>query len=315
MNNIAIVGASGFIGSRLTKKCLEEGDCVYAIVRSKEKLLHILIDVYGIDLDSCELHIIESDFDDYKNLKNKLPIDTHINVVYYLSWDGYGKHTNDYEIQISNIKPVCDCLEAIHPSKFIFASSLSEYMVKKSKYCRNQSVLTEKSCNVYGATKHSARLIAQAVANDFDIDFVSVAFANVFGPGDFSNRSTNSFIKKMLNNEQINLTEGNELYDWIYIDDCISSLLEVGWVGKNNEHFYIGNTPRQLKDIVYELKSIIGSQSKLNLGEYKTEFQMNYSNVHYEESFNRLVWSDRTSFEDSINETVHWVKKYLMGDR
>ena len=63
MSKYIVTGASGFIGNALTKKLLANGDEVWAIVRSKDKINN---------LDSEKLHIIEADFTQYSQLSDMI---------------------------------------------------------------------------------------------------------------------------------------------------------------------------------------------------------------------------------------------------
>ncbi len=48
------------------------------------------------------------------------------------------------------------------------------------------------------------------------------------------------------------------MYDWNYIDDCISGLMLAGEQGKSDSVYYIGSrTRRPLKEIVSELRDIL----------------------------------------------------------
>ena len=104
--------------------------------------------------------------------------------------------------------------------RFLFSTSFSEYMISEHEEKTHDEGAF---CNVYGSSKHAARVLAQAVAAQKGVKFISVAFANTFGPGDRSKRSTNLFIHRLLNGEALDLTEGIHLYDWNYIDDYFVS--------------------------------------------------------------------------------------------
>ena len=301
MKNIVIIGASGFIGQHLLKHYLDAGDNVTAVVPDPENL-------DDFQNEYKKLHVIKSYFEDFSSLSKKIHY-SPIDIVYYLAWGGYGAATNDYVEQIKNIKPLCDAISetAKHFCKrFVFSTSFSEYMISDLQdSSHNQGAF----CNVYGSAKHAARLMAQAVSAQNNITFISVAFANTFGPGDKSRRSTNLFLYKFLNNLPVDLTTGDHLYDWNYIDDTLNGLILAGEKGKGDSIYYIGNNERKpLRDIVLETRKILGSNSKINFGKYVEHFYVDYSCVDVHKLYRETGYLAKTSFEEAIKKTADWIK-------
>jgi len=80
---------------------LEKGAQVCAIVPDPEHL-----EEYK-KYDNFEL--VKAGFYDFDKISKKAKI-RDIDIFHYLSWGGYGKATNDYVIQIQNIKSICDAV-------------------------------------------------------------------------------------------------------------------------------------------------------------------------------------------------------------
>ena len=303
MNTVMIIGASGFIGQHLTRYYLERGCRVTAFVPDPERM-------YSLKEEYADKFVaVHATFDDFGNLSGLVDSNEAPDIFYYLAWGGYGRATNDYHEQIKNIKPVCDAIveaKKIGAKRFLFCSSLSEFMIKEG------SVLSHNEggvCNVYGSAKHAARLIAQAVASQQNMPFISVAFANTFGPGDCSHRSTNLFIHQLLSGQDINLTEGIHMYDWNYIDDCIEGLTLAGELGKPDSLYYIGSrTRRPLREIVTELRDIIAPNAKINFGKYHEDFYMDYSCLDVHKLYRDTGYLAKTEFREAIIATAEFVK-------
>ena len=303
VKSIMIIGASGFIGQHLTLHYLKKGCQVTAFVPDPGKM-----DSFQEDF-ADSFTAVPAVFDDFDTISERVGMVNAPDIVYYLAWDGYGKTTNDYREQIKNIKPVCDAIVEVKKmgaKKFVFASSLSEFMMKEGSTLNHAEGGV---CNVYGSAKHAARLMAHSVASQQALPFLSVAFANTFGPGDYSHRSTNLFIHQLITGQDINLTEGTHMYDWNYIDDCISGLTLAGEQGIPDSLYYIGSrTRRPLKEIVEQLRDILAPESKINFGKYREDFYMDYSCIDTHKLYRDTGYLAKTDFKDAVLATAQWVK-------
>ncbi len=300
MKKIVITGASGFIGQHLMKHYLKEGAYVCAIVPDPEN-----IEQYKT-YDNFE--VVKAGFEDFDKISDLTSL-KNVDVFYYLSWGGYGKATNDYAAQIQNIKPICDAVNEAAKmgcKRFLFSTSFSEYMISE------HATLAHKDgahCNVYGSAKQAARVMAHATAAQNGVPFLCVAFANTFGVGDRSHRSTNLFVHKLLKGEALDLTEGVHLYDWNYIEDTIEGLVLAGEKGKLDSVYYIGsNNLRPLKDIVGEVRDILAPDVEIRLGTYKEDFHVDYSSIDITKLYRDTGYQPKWRFRDAVIATSEWVK-------
>ena len=297
--NIAITGASGFIGQHLLRHYLEEGSHVVAIVPDPE------------NLDEFKKYngfeVVKAGFEDFDKIST-MTDSRDIDIFYYLSWGGYGKATNDYATQIQNIKPICDAVNEVSKmgcKRFLFSTSFSEFMISEhEKLTHNGGA----HCNVYGAAKQAARVMAHATAAQKGVPFLCVAFANTFGVGDRSHRSTNLFVHRLLNGEALDLTEGIHLYDWNYVEDTIAGLILAGEKGKVDSVYYIGsNNLRPLKDIVGEVRDIINPSVEIRLGTYHEDFHVDYSSVDITKLYRDTGYQPKWIFKEAVLKTAEWV--------
>ena len=300
MKKVIINGATGFIGKNLAKKLLAENVEVTAVVFDPENL---------DDIKCNNLKIIKAGFEDYEKLGEMIPHDDY-DIMFHLAWGGYGKATNDYKVQLMNVKATCDAVAAakeVGCKRFVFSSSFSEFMIPVgSENSHNDNGV----CNVYGAVKESARLTAQAVAYQKGIEMVSVAFSNTFGPGDYSTRTPNLFISKFQKHEDVDLTEGVDLYEWTFIDDTVDGLLAAAEKGKAGELYYIGsNNVRPLIDIVNDIREVIYPEGKINVGKYKEAFKCDYSSIDTFKLYRDTGFQAKCDFKESVLKLSDWLKE------
>lgn len=300
--NIVITGASGFIGQNLLRHYLEKGAHVCAVVPDPENLMNYK------QKYSDSLELVNAGFENFDRISEMAQI-RDIDIFYYLSWSGYGSATNDYAAQIQNIKPLCDAIceaSKMGCKRFLFSTSFSEFMISENEILSHNEGA---HCNVYGAVKQAARVVAHATAAQKGVPFLSVAFANTFGVGDRSRRSTNMFVHKLLKKQPLDLTEGIHLYDWNYIEDTIAGLVAAGEKGKVDSIYYIGsNECRPLKDIVSDVRDILAPEVEIRLGTYHEDFHVDYSSVDVTKLYRDTGYRAKWTFKDAVLATAEWVK-------
>ncbi|UDN59295.1 MULTISPECIES: NAD-dependent epimerase/dehydratase family protein [unclassified Clostridioides] len=300
MNRVVITGASGFIGKSLCKALIESKVFTYAIVRDSYKMKDLVSNKY--------IKIIEADFNCYEQIISNIEGD--IDVFYHFAWDGtYGQKLTNYELQLSNVKNTCDTLmlaTKLGCKKFIFAGTINQLEIKK--YMNMETCEPRLAC-IYGTSKLACEMMCKTLAYNNNIEFNTAIISSVFGPGDKSKMIQNVLIKKFIDNEKPKLVKGNYLYDWIYIDDVVNMLIEIGKKSVNFREYYIGNIElRTFKDIILEVKNIINPNLEITFGELNDTSVIDYSQINLNSVYEDTGYLPKCDFRESILKTVEWVK-------
>lgn len=300
MSVIIITGTGGFIGGNLARRLLETG-----------------VEVIGIDISSEKMQSLT----EYKKFTPLLSDDGLVyslqnvlggkkpDVFFHLAWHGYGKDTNNFDVQIKNVVCAYEMAQIagrINCKKFVLAESFHEY---QKNYYNNKETERSGSCSIYGASKTAAAAYVKVVCHNYNMSFNGAVFANVFGEGDYSNRTANYFISKLLNGEDLDLVRINKLYDWVYIDDVTEALIKTGEKGIDGKSYYIGKAIKPFRSIIEELRDILSPKSKLNFGAYDDTTYIDYSNINFNELFNDTGFFPKCDFRDSVLKTANWLKQ------
>lgn len=254
---VVVTGASGFVGSELIKELLHQKHDVIAVVRNKNLVKNIF---------SEEVRIIECPFEEYGLLSSK--IDENIDVFFHFAWAGTsGDIRGNVEAQMKNViftKEAVEQAKACNCKRFVYAGSIMEYEARE--------YLSQNACKpgrgyIYSTAKLSADYIARIMTQDLKMRYVNVVISNIYGSGEKSQRFLNSIVRKMLAHETIELTEGKQLYDFIYISDAVRAIALAGCYGEQADIYYIGNQQQKpLRDFVEVAKETLSSNSKLKYG-------------------------------------------------
>lgn len=128
--------------------------------------------------------------------------------------------------------------------------------------------------------------------------------------GEKSERFLNNTLKKMIQNENIPLTHGKQLYDFIYVTDAVKEIILVAEKEEEMQNYYIGNRNlRPLKEFVIEMKEVLNSKSDLEFG--KIPFngrELDYSNINMQ-WFEKWNYIPEVSFKEGILLTQNWIMR------
>lgn len=301
MKTAIVTGAGGFIGGALVQR-LSTDNFVYAVVLNEREKRRLPL--------SPNIQPIIGDLNDWEVIAEQLDTGKNIDSVYHLAWGGISStEYKSIEIQKENIEMslhTAVLAKTVSAKKFIFAGTNQEYLVSKSALDGTVS-----NASVYGVCKHCARDLCHVLLRD-TMEFNSTAFTNVFGPGDFSKRTANLFIGKLLRGEALDLIEGNDPYDWTFIDDAVEGLVAVGERGINGKQYYIGSRAiPKFKSILIKVRDTLCPSAELRFGKFADNTYTDYSKFDLDALYRDTGFECKADFRESILKTAEWVKHNL----
>ncbi len=299
----AITGATGFVGKQVVWELLSCGAEVVVFVRDTGKIPKEWENT--VEVVSCGLEELSKIKPDESRFGK-------IDYFFHFAWNGTsGNNRADIDMQLNNVRYTCDavCLAAgLGCKRFIYAGSIMEYEVFH--------LLTKDGCapglgNIYSTAKLTADFMARLTAVKHGIDFINVIISNIYGAGERSARFFNSTIMKMLRNEDIPLTEGKQLYDFIYITDAATMICRAGFYGRKNESYYIGNVVQKpLKEYILQMKKVSGSSSQLLFGKVPFSGEaLSYEEFDTKKAERELGYTPCVDFEQGIRNYIDWIER------
>ena len=201
---IVITGATGFIGSHLTRRLVELGRNVVVLYRTNS-------DMSRIEDLTKQIHLIKFEQD---TLAASLSAIQFTGVI-HLATD-YGRHT-------------CDIKEVFN-TNFILPTELLELAINKgakyfintdSFFCKaqfNYQILPEytysKTCFLGWAQKRAIQ-----------IHIANMQLEHVYGPRDNPTKFVPKLLRQILNpiSQEIKLTNGQQMRDFVFVDDVVDA--------------------------------------------------------------------------------------------
>ncbi|WP_270511970.1 NAD-dependent epimerase/dehydratase family protein [Holdemanella biformis] len=234
IKTIFVTGSSGFIGSNLCKRILNEESDVHVIG------LDNMNDYYDVRIKEARLNEL-SGYPNYTfikgNLADKELIDSifsqyHPSIVVNLGAQAGVRYsiTNPDAYIESNMLGFYNILEACrnYPVEhLVYASSSSVYgSNKKVPYSTDDKV--DNPVSLYAATKKSNELMAHAYSKLYNIPSTGLRFFTVYGPAGRPDMAYFGFTNKLVNGDTIKIFNyGNCKRDFTYVDDIVEGVIRV----------------------------------------------------------------------------------------
>ncbi len=215
---ILITGISGFIGRSLAEEIINR---------------NLPWDISGIDIkppvfyDSKFMEIINFDIVD---IRDKTAVNTYFaksqfdGVVHLAAVSRVVDAENDKDNCIATnlygSKYVVDNVAKQPNTWLLFGSSREVYGEQKVFPVKESA--KKRPINIYGKCKLKGELLVKEMICNYAI----LRFSNVYGNRyDICGRVIPAFVKQAINNETLYLEGGNQIIDFTYIDDTVSSII------------------------------------------------------------------------------------------
>ena len=334
--NIIVTGGYGFIGSYLIKELLKDKNVQVCNI---DKLTYSS-NKNTIDSSNKNFSFVKGDIADSKLLRN-IFLDFQPDVIFNLAAETHVDRSIDSPNAFikSNINGTFSLLHEgynywkLLPEdkklnfKFIQISTDEVY----GSLYKNEDPFDEnnlyKPNSPYSASKASADHLVRSWFKTYSFPSIITNTSNNYGPWQFPEKLIPLVISKCLKNEKIPVYgDGNQIRDWIRVEDNVSGLLKVLENGKIGEKYNIGaNCELKNIDVVNNICNILDNLIPKNKSSYSEliDFVKDRPGHDYRYAINnskikKLGWHQKYSWETSILETVRWYldnREFLLSNK
>ncbi len=298
--NIIIFGGTGFIGYHLIKRLAKRNFNIVSISKSKPRKNRKIKNVKYLNIDVTLKKNLNSIF--------KKKYDYVFNLAGYVD---HSKKILTLNTHYIFVRKLIKTLKNKKIKKFVQIGSSLEYADNKSPHKENLKLSRENFNSFYSLSKFLSTEFLTNQKLDNKINYLVVRPYLIYGPNQDENRIIPFVINKCIKNQKFDTSSGNQIRNFLYIDDFIDGLIELTFNNKiNNQIVNIGSYKN------YKIKTIIKKIIKLcekgkpNFGKIKLRKDENLISYPNLEKIKKLIkWSPNYQIDRGLIKTINYYKK------
>ena len=304
MTQYLITGASGFVGSNLIRKLIDENKEVTILIREDS-------DLWRINDLVPKIQTFKTDLSNYGKLE-KIISDIDPDFVYHLgTYGGYPFQTSIQKITQVNILNTINLFESLSKCNnlklIINFGSSSEYGPKSTSMNESDEAIP---ITPYGISKLTQTKFAKFYSKNMNLPIVTLRLFSVFGPFEEPGRLIFDIMTSVIKGKTIELSSPFPRRDFVYVSDVIQAI-ETAIHAKNiiGEIFNIGTgVMRSVQDVVNNVLEIAKSNNKIS---WKIKQKRVFDDMtpwvsDTEKTKKILKWEPKYSFSDGLLLTYKW---------
>jgi UDP-glucose 4-epimerase len=228
-----VTGGTGFIGAHVIRLLIEHGDRAIAFdVSPDRKLLDEVLGAFSKD----QVTIIAGDITDAAQVSRACAEYGVEKIIHTAAIIGGEDPALTTRVNCDGTVNVFEAARQLHIKKVVFASSVAVFGPQEryaEEYVPNDA--PHFPVSVYGATKSFCEACGQFYFSKHGIDTVGIRLPHIYGLGRTRGigRQVDDelFIKPVLLGVPGRAPFGDDVHNWLYVEDAARALVTAAWVG------------------------------------------------------------------------------------
>lgn len=327
-----VTGASGFIGSFVCERLLEDGWRVVG--------LDCMSDYYDVSMkEARESNLLQNenyrsihDRVDTPNLLMTLFEQERPDTVIHLAAQAGVRHSiyNPRSYLESNIIGTFELLEAAraYPPRHMLLASTSSVYGANTVMPNQETIKADHQTSFYAATKKSTEAMAHSYAHLYGLPITMFRFFTVYGPWGRPDMALFKFTKAIMNDDPIDVYNFGDMHrDFTYVDDLVQAItLLINAVPENNaERQYLNDSLSpvapfrvvnigsgdsvQLTDFLEAIEAATGKRANRNLMPMQAgDVLATWADASLLQAL--TGYSPETSIQEGVTKFVEWYRDF-----
>ena len=306
--NILITGGLGFIGSHIANKLLENNEVVIldnlstGNINNLDNPNHENLKIIKQDIRNTNLDELTSDIDYIFHLAAMASVPLSID-----------KPVECNDINLNATVKLLKSSVDNGVEKIVFSSSSSVYGQNKNMPLKESE--QPQPMSPYAASKASCELYLQSFYDSHGLNYTSLRYFNVFGPGQDKNSQyaavIPNFISALLEGNQPEIYgDGEQTRDFVHVKDIVRANINAAESNFNRIVNIASGEKLSINQLYEIVKNTLESDLEpLYLPERQGDIKHSLADITQMKKINLKI--DTTDFEKQLTETIEWFKTIL----
>ena len=308
--NIVITGGSGFVGSYLCEKLINDGHKIIVI----DNLLTGSTENINNLLDNENFSFIEHDVQDHIEIEDK--VDYVLHFASAASPKAYTEHPVN-TLKAGSVGTINTLgLAKKHSAEYLLASTSEVYgdpliSPQNEEYWGNVNPNGERS--MYDEAKRFAEAAVATYSRSYGLKTKIVRIFNTYGPRMQLNdgRVVTNFIVQALRNENITIYgDGTQTRSFSYVEDTVAGIISL-MNSTEYDVFNIGN-PNEMTvgELAEKIIKLTDSTSEIKYLELPND-DPKQRKPDITKAKTKLNWEPKVNLDEGLAKTITWVEEQL----
>lgn len=295
MMKILITGSTGYVGQILLPKLIDLKYKIFEVTIEPEKSKSLYAD------KTQQFYFSDNTLIKLSSEVEKFGPDVVIHLASYLT--SSDKYNDMIRLLDANINFTCTILDSLKNSKiklFINTGSMAEYFKGNGKL---------DPAYLYAATKSASRVFVDYYSKVYNFKYITVIPYTIYGKNFNQKKIIDIIYDSFYSNDPLELTEGNQLLDFIHVDDVTDFyllLLKKINSFKNGDVFHLGTgRGHSLREIENIMSKIIKKKPNIKWGAKKYRYRdVMYAVANISKQYRKFGWKAKINIEDGIRKMI-----------
>ena len=215
--NILVTGGLGFLGSHIVNLLAGNSDTI------------VVYDIRAREYSSGNMVMVNGDIFDMEHLVDVIrdnDVNNVIHMVGLASISACRKNSDlSFRLNVLSVQNVLEAMRLTDVDRLVFPSTAAVYGIVNDPKVREET--TPNPVNIYGFHKLAAENLIKGYNEEYGFNSTILRLFNVYGDLDKEQGVISIFIKRAMNKEPLRVYGGDQLRDFIHVNDVASIFSKV----------------------------------------------------------------------------------------